>query len=343
MASFNKEAARHGNEVIERGQATTFRPFLPQIYWKGSGDEKFILILNRLDDIMRVEFHPYLETDNRGLSIIARTDPGIGERYDPIQQEWGYAPRLTDLMIAVELEPFFESRTVNGRTRESVGGFTVITKTYERRVRNDDGELTDETEEFEIPAIGYIAQSPYNFGNQLNAYENNDNPIHLTPFKITQVGTQSTKQYNLQGYPDAEYDLSNLFALINNTSFVQNPEELDELLYGDAEEHNIEDVEAAALTIGNYILDLKLAELSDPDIYDETLKAITKPPRFTKPVKEESKHSAVAKAQKSVAVREKANTSSETVKKAVVKPGPSARDKIEAIRAQNSRLQKAAA
>lgn len=280
MPNFNKDTANRGNEVIERGSGGgTFKPWLRQFFWKEADDSYFVLILNQLEDIMRLEYHPFVDTDDGPRSVIARTDPGIGERVDPLEQQWGYTPRTTDLMIAVELEPVWETRTVNGRDRDFVSGFAVKTKTIERRIRNEDGELTDEKEELEIPEIGFIAQSPFNFGNILNSYENNDGPIHLTPFKITQVGAGSGKSFTFSDYPDATIDLTNLLEYIENVSYVKDPEELLDSVA------DLDQVDAG-LVIGQYLLDLKLEELSDPEYYDEVFKATSKPSRYQKEAKE---------------------------------------------------------
>jgi hypothetical protein len=283
MPNFNKDAANRGNEVVERGTGGgNFRPFLSKIYWKEADDSRFILILNPLEEIVRLKFHPFVETDEGGRDIIARTDPGIGERVDPIEDSWGYTPRVTDLMIAVELEPIYETKIVNKRERQSVTGFGVVTRTIERRIRDEAGELTDDKEEVEIPIVGYITQSPFNFGNLLNAYENNENPIHLTPFKVTQVGAGSGKTYSFDGYPDATFDLTNLFEYIENISYVSDPDELIDLIDGLEQED-------AGVVIGQYLLDLKINELADPEYYDEIFKAITKPSRFQKETKSDSK------------------------------------------------------
>ncbi len=276
MPNFNKEAARRGNEIVERGTGNgNFRPFLPSIYWKNADDEHCVLILNALEEITRLDFHPYIDTEDGPRSVIARTDPTIGERTDPISDTWNYKPRLTDLMIAVELEPEYEVKMVNGRERKSVNGFIVSTRTIERRLRDEDGELTEDKEEVEIPLVGYIAQSPYNFGNQLNSYEHSENPINLTPFRITKVGEGSGATFRFDGYPDAEFDLTNLLEYIENISYIQNPDEILELI------DNVDQTEAASI-IGEYLLDLKLEELADPEYYDEIFKAIDKPARFGK-------------------------------------------------------------
>lgn len=337
MSNFNKEAANRGNEVVERGTGGgTFRPFLPQIYWKSADDSRYVLILNPLEDIMRLQFHPYVETEDGGRSIIARTDPGIGERHDPIEDSWGYTPRTTDLMIAVELEPVYETKTVNGRERQSVSGFAVATKTIERRVRDEDGELTEDREEVEIPLVGYIAQSPFNFGNLLNAYENSTNPINLTPFKVTQVGAGSGKSYQFDGYPDAPFDLTNLIEYIDNISYVRDAEELLGLL------DQADDQVDAGGTIGQYLLDLKVNELADEELYDEIFKAITKPSRFQKETKEAKKSSRPTRASQRVATAPVVEVEAdEVVEEATVarsrksgesKSAPSARAKLDELK-----------
>lgn len=342
MPNFNRSTAKLGNEVVERGSgggSRSFKPWLPKIYWKGADDERFVLILNELQDIVRIQYHPYVETDEGAFSTMARTDPGIGERADPIQETWGYVPRMFDVMIAVELEPIAETKVVNGRDRISIVGFEVATRTFERRVRDEDGELTDEKEEIIVPAIGCITQSPFNFGNQLNAYDHNDNPIHLTPFKITQVGAGSGVQYSFQGYPDTEFDLSNLFEYIENISYLDTDEKreaLNELLAEapEGEEH---------MALGRFILDLKLEELADREAYDEIFKKITKPSKF-----KDQKQSVVKPGAKNVTHNTRVKAKPEPVEaeatvvekpkntKTVGNKTPTAHEKLEQIRASRA-------
>lgn len=354
MPNFNKSAAKFGNEVVERGAGggtRNFKPWLPKIFWRGADDEHFILILNTLEDIVRVQYHPFIETDDGIFSVLARTDPGIGERADPMQEVWKYEPRLFDVMIAVELEPIFESRVVNGRERQSIAGFEVATRTFESRIRDDNGELTDDKEEVTVPAIGCITQSPYNFGNQLNAYDNNDNPIHLTPFRITQVGKGSGVTYSFQGFPDTEFDLTNLYEFIGNISYLQVDDratELFALLDGVSDEE-------MPIIIGRYLLDLKLEELADRETYDDVFKRITKPSRFANQKPEpKSKTTGASKTPRVKApvashdedsddteVHEEKPVATPSKGRAVRNSAPSAQEKLAEIRA--SRAAKAAA
>lgn len=277
MPNFDMAAAAKGSEAIrdsnERRGNGNYRPFLPQIYWRKKSDQRYVLILNPLEEIVRVEFHRYIDTDNGPRQVIARTDPGVRDNFetsgDPISDDWGYTPQRTNIMIAVELEPSF--REVNGRQR--VDGFEVGTKEIERRVRNEDGELTDERETIDVPLIGFIAQSPSNFGNKLDAYGEGD--VHRTPFKITKIGEKTDTDYMFVGFPDdIPIDFTNLLEYIDNVSFIQDKEEVLDLIDG------LKDDAEMALAIGRYLLALKLEELADPEFYDEVYKSISKPAKY---------------------------------------------------------------
>lgn len=273
----DRSKMRRGGEAIDeavasRGERGDFKPFLPSIYWDGDKVEHYVLILNPMEDIPQVDFHPFVDTgDGIPHQIIARTDPILGESRDPIEDQWQYNPRLTNLAVAVMLEPITE--VVNKRTKPV--GFEVATKTFERRIRDDSGELTDEKEEVTAPVVGFITQSPMNFFNQLRHHDATESSIHTTPLKITRLGVKDNVTYTVKGYETAELKLDNLLDFVENISYVQKPEELLEAIEG------LDDQEAA-VAIGNYILDLKIDELADAENYNALFEAITKPARFPK-------------------------------------------------------------
>lgn len=269
----DRSKMRRGSEAIDKANADrgkgNFKPFLPAIFWKDDGDEHYVLILNPIEDIPQVDFHPFVDLgDKIPHQIIARTDPIIGERKDPIEEDWQYKPRLTNLAIAAVLEPV--TKIVNGR--EKPVGFEVATNTFERRIRNDAGELTEEKEEVTAPVVGLISQSPINFFNQLRQYDATENEIHSTPLKITRLGKKDVT-YTVVGYENAALDHSNLLDYAENISYLKDPEALLESLEG------LEDSDACVV-IGEHLLDLKIDELADDENYQELYEAITEPSRF---------------------------------------------------------------
>jgi hypothetical protein len=341
MPNFNPAALKKGKEAIreanEQRGSGEFRPFLPSIYWADDQDEHYVLILNPIDEIPRVEFHPYIEIegDNFPHQVMARTDPSIGERNDPIQDQWKYKPRLTNLMIAVELEPTFKD--VGGRQRPA--GFEVATRDFERKVRDDDGNATDEVEEVTVPCVGLIAQSPFNFGNQLESYDNSEGPIHETALKIKRIGKKTNVTYQIVGYDGIDVDLTNLVELIDQVSYVEDSEELLSQIDG------LSQNEAAAV-IGNYLLYQKLNEFADPEVYDETLAQITQPSRYGE--KESKKTKSSRKAKPSQRGRAEAESDSEDAPEETEAPvarrrkaaestsqGTSAKERLEALRAKS--------
>lgn len=226
---------RRGAEAISAAaerKGGSFRPFVPSIYWKDGADKdgndlrsRYLLILNSVDQIPSVNTIGFISQPDSavGEMVIARTDPAIGERVDPLERDWNYAVQESNIMVAVELEPLIEN--VNGRDRPR--GFEVKTKDFVRRVRDDKGELTEETEEVVAPAVGVIVQRPTNFGNIIVSFNEQENDIERTPVKITRQPT-SPLTFQIQGYPDMNIDLTNLVEYVDGITYLN--DEMDELV-----------------------------------------------------------------------------------------------------------------
>jgi hypothetical protein len=268
---------RRGAEAMakakESAKSGSFRPFAPALFWKGDQDHKYLLFLNDINSIPTVEMVSFIPVKGKKgdgsaftyyEQVIARTDPAIGESKDPLVDEWDAKPRETCVAVAVELEPLFE--TVKGRQRPR--GFEVKTTTFDRRVRDDEGELTTETEEVEAPVIGFITQSPHNFFNVVSSYDANEAPIEETPVKITRVGADNSTVYTVDGYPDQEIDLEGLIECVDGISYLG--DDLDSLV------EDIADLEyaEAAQVIGAFLLDKRLEELADPERYDSLFEGV---------------------------------------------------------------------
>lgn len=276
------EAIDKANEDAKKNSGGSFKPFLSSIYWSGDGDEHYVLILNPVEEVPTVEYHPFVEaSDGKPHSIIARTDPFIGEKVDPLERVWKYKSRLTNLAVAVVLEPVTE--VVNGREKPT--GFQVATRTFERKVRDDDGEPTGEVEEIEAPEIGLIAQSPMNFFNQLRSYDVEEAPLHTTPLKIKRIGANKSVSYTVVGYDQIDVDVSNLIGSFENVAYIGMSDGIEELI--ESVDSAGTDEEATTL-IGDYVLDLKLEELADEDNYNELLDMVEKPYRYAEADKKSS-------------------------------------------------------
>jgi hypothetical protein len=261
---------RRGSAAIQDAAKSSdggeFRPFLPSIYWKDDQEEHYILFLNEVEDMPLFDMIQYIPTDSGFFQeTVSKTDPFFGERGDAFVDEWDATVRKTNVAIAVELEPVVE--IVNKRRKPR--GFEVKTIEYERRIFDDDGEATGETEEVTAPAIGYVAQSPNNFFNQISNYDANEAPVTATALKITRIGKDKTTTYQLVGYDELPIDLSNLVGYIDGISYLG--DELIPLL------DEIEDLspEEAALAIGKKLLDKREEELIDDERYQELLGGVT--------------------------------------------------------------------
>lgn len=271
---------RRGKEHIakanESAQGGDFRPFIPNFYWNEADESQYVLVLNPIDDIPMVKLQKVF-VDGRPNHLIARTDEAIGEKKDPIEDQWDYDPKDTNICIAVQLVPTIEQ--IKKRNRPT--GFEVETKTFERKIRDDKGELTDEREEITTPVVGFIAQSPNNFGNHLASTDANVAPIESTPLRITRTGERLDTDYEIEAFEDKPVDLSNLLEFVDGITYLE--DEMDDLL---DQIDGAEDEFAAAGIIGSLLLDKKLNEMCDEDLYNEVLEKITEPAKFSKKRKE---------------------------------------------------------
>lgn len=271
---------RRGASAISDAQKKTkssggsIQTFTPEFFWK-DGDEKFLLFLNSISDIPTAEIVSFIpvkakkadgETYTRYERVIARTDRAIGDDSDPMVEQWDGKARDTCIAVAVELEPTYQE--VKGRKRPN--GFSVKVREFERRVRDEDGELTDQYVSVAAPEIAFICASPWNFFNVLTSYDETEAPIEETPVKVTRVGGDQNTIYRIDGYPELnEIDLSPLINNIDNVNY----------LYSEVQDivNNIEGLSdlSAAQLIGSVMLDKRLNELADKDRYDRLFDGIT--------------------------------------------------------------------
>ena len=266
---------RRGSAAIQEAAKSSgggeFRPFLPAHYWKGEeGEEKYLLFLNDVEDMPLFDMIQYIPKEVGDKTIynetVAKTDPFFGEKYDEFEKKWDATVRKTNVAIAVELEPVVE--VVNKRRKPR--GFEVKTIEFERRIFDDDGEATDETEEVTAPCVGYVAQSPNNFFNLISNYDANEAPVTETALKIVRVGKDKTTSYQIVGYDELPIDLTNLVEYVDGISYLG--DELDSLI---EEMEGLDTAEEQALAIGKKLLDLREEELIDDDRYQELLEGVT--------------------------------------------------------------------
>lgn len=267
-----KQHIAKANEA--RKDSGTFTPFLSNIYWKDDDETKYVWILNPIDDIPMIRAQKVWTSNGRSETTIARTDTAIGASKDPIEEKWGYGPQEMNVCVAVELEATFE--IVNGRKRPS--GFEVKTRTFDRRVRNAKGELTDAREEVTTPVIGMIVQSPANFFNHVASQDANVAPIHEKAARITRIGTGSDTEYDVEIFGEKTLDMTNLMEFIDGVSYLG--DEMDELLVHVDELLEDNQLVEAATLIGETILNRRLNEMGSEDNYNAILESIDAVARY---------------------------------------------------------------
>lgn len=258
---------RRGMAGIEKGQerpkgSGNFSPFCPEIIWTQDREEKFIAILNRVEDIPSIELHEFVPV-GEGVSksgkkytkyekFINRTDISIGESSDELTDRLGHQARFRTMAAAVELEPTYS--TVNGRKRPT--GFAVATKTITRN--SDDG-----AEDVEIPLIGVITQSPRNFFGWIGSFNESTAPVEETPLQVIRRGKDASTAYDFTPYLDQPIDYTNLFDYVENVAYLRDEVE-------GIGNNGLED----AIAIGNALLEKRLDELADKERYDELVSQI---------------------------------------------------------------------
>lgn len=285
---------RRGAEEIAKAKSKAssggFTPFAPEIFWGKDGAKRYVLFLNPITEIPTVDMINMIpiqkkvgdQTREFYERVIARTDPSVGENSDPMNKDWDYRIQDYCVAVAVELEPTVEE--VRGRARPT--GFAIKLNEYTRRVRDEDtGDLTDDTEDVTVPAIGFIHQSPHNFFNMVTAFDSENAEIERTPLKITQVGEKTDTAFDVTGYPEFTVDLEPLLEYIDGFSYLTDDER--KKLVADVDE--IEDDLGAALLIGEVLLNKRLTELHDQERYDKIYAQIDKPAKYGVSKKEKGK------------------------------------------------------
>jgi hypothetical protein len=283
MPNFN---FRKGAEAIQETLAKAasgggdFKLFTPKFFWNGDGAEKYLLFLNPLSDIPEVSMISFIKQTGKKRDgstfpyfeeVIARTEPGLENPRDkdPMVEDWKASPKQINVAAAVELQPIY---TEGRGGRKKVTGFEVVTREFNRKVRDADGKATDEVETVEAPSIGFVQQSPHNFFNVVSSFDAKTGPINEIPCRIDQVGSGSKTTYTMTGFDpdDHDLDLSALIECIDGISYLTHDEQ--EELYDVVD--GLDDLEAAE-AIGAVLLNKRLAELADDDRYQELYDGIT--------------------------------------------------------------------
>lgn len=235
--------------------------FCPQILWRDDREEKFVVFLNRPEDIPTVALHTFVPVGEwpsgktRYDEFIDRTDPGVGEDSDDLTDRLGHRAQQRSLAVAVELEATYT--TVGGRKRPT--GFSVKTETYTRKT--EDGG----TEEVEAPLLGLIVQSPRNFFGWVGSFHESTAPIEETPLQVVRRGKDASTAYDFTPFLDQPIDYSNLFDLLENVSYLRGEENL----------YTGEPGLDAAINIGEAMLNKRLNELADAERYERLVSPIT--------------------------------------------------------------------
>lgn len=198
-------------EATARKSGGSFNNF---ISWGKTKEDrtKLIQFVTPLDEMPVVLWHEYIVTGYRETgskiysSFVSQKDRTLSglDGEDPLWDVWGKRPKEKNILVGIELEALREDKK---NAKKITGVRPVVARTYE----NKDGE------QVEVPAIGFVIQSPFNFTGGLISWqetqsETSDEPAQITDrvFRIVK-GTESPIQYDvtaLDGVPT--YDLADL-------------------------------------------------------------------------------------------------------------------------------------
>jgi hypothetical protein len=198
-----------GDSIAAAATRSTGGKFTPRFKFEAN-KTKYIQFLSALDDTPTVLLHDFVITGEREdggpvyNTFISRRDPVLdgSDGYDELMDRFGEKPTNKTIGLAVELEPIYEKKT--GTKRQTLVGFDIATRQFE----NKDGETV------EVPAVGLVVQSPFNFWNAL-VVNDDIKPIEETVFAVTRTGEKTSTNYTFVPVGDAldgiEEDLEEFF------------------------------------------------------------------------------------------------------------------------------------
>lgn len=273
MPNFRRGAAEI-EKSTQRAKGGGFSKFAPSIYWSEDKEQKYLLILNPIEDIPRLDMINFIPVKNDQdelmyyQSVIARSDACFGDeavKVDPLVEEWDAPIKDSNLFVALELEPVMEEK----RGRQKPVSFTVKTVEFERRIRDENDELTDDTETVVAPAYGFIQESASNFGAVLGSHDATEFPIESWPIKVMRIGKGTDTKYTVTGYEDMPVDLNPFMENITGITYLQDT--MDDVV----EAIDGLDPDEAAKAVGSVLLEARLNELADEDRYKRLADGVT--------------------------------------------------------------------
>lgn len=273
MPTFRRGAAEI-EKSTQRSKGGSLGKFAPSIYWGDDKEVKYLLFLNPIEDIPRLDMINFIPVKNKDgelmyyASTIARSDACFGDEAvnpDPLVDQWDAPVKDSNLFVAVELEPVMEEK----RGRPKPVGFTIKLNEFERRIKNDKDELTDETETVTAPAFGFIQESASNFGAVLGSHDASEFPIQDWAIKVQRIGKGTDTKYTVTGYEDIPIDRAPFIEHLEGISYLSDV--MDDLKTG---VDGLDD-DAALLAVGSVLLEARLNELADDERYERLADGVT--------------------------------------------------------------------
>lgn len=285
MPTFTRGRAAMAVSKARAENSGNFKPFAPTLSWSKNDETiRYVAFLNDIDDLPRILEHRFIKigtydradgttADKYGF-YLDRKDPSIDEDSDPLT-DLGRTSQERYLAAAVELDVTYGE--AKGRNKARPIGFEVKTATFNRRIDPEDKE--SETEEVIYPVVGIIDQAYGNFVTFLQNHADEDGPIQDVAFGVKRLDGKTTT-YDFEAFFDQPVDYSNLFAYLDGITYLSDDDEDFADLLGLVEKAGEEaadglDEIAQAVVIGNALVDKRLEELADKEVYLADVEGLT--------------------------------------------------------------------
>lgn len=265
MPKYRSGAAAIDEAATSSKGGSSFKPFVPEIFWKEADEKKYILVLSPIDEVAVLDLHEFIKLpdENRSdgfryESFLSRKDPMIEEDYDKIEDDLGRKSKTRIMGAAVELVPVME--TIKGRKRPT--SFAVKTEDFKRNT--DDGE-----EIVTFPKVGLIVQSSQLMWSPLKSLDESQGPLEELPLEIIRRipgGQKSNTQYEFIPFMDIPVDLSAVTEYVDGISYLTDV--LEELV---PEMEAADDDLGAAQAVARALVTKRIDELASSERYEELL------------------------------------------------------------------------
>jgi hypothetical protein len=179
---------RKGKKAAEAATQGSGGAFTPTFRWKNPGDEYYLQFLTSDEDILTIQYHPFImvgeteDGDPMYRDFISPLDPafeGEGLDYDPLTERFDVRPKSYNVALAVELKPVKEGK--------KIVDFEVVYREFEDK---DGNKQT-------VPNVRLVMMSVFqDLFPWLFNFADVKGPIEESVFHVKQAGKGKDKTHN---------------------------------------------------------------------------------------------------------------------------------------------------